>query len=70
MKNVITVKFSSETMKEFDALHKDMGVKSKADLINYALSLLSLYNDQRKEGFKIQFKKGNEVVEVAMPPVG
>ena len=66
----IILDFTPEIMDEIDSLKDSVGVKSRTELIRYALGLLSLTAEQKKEGFKMQFKKGNEIVSVAMPMLG
>ena len=66
----IILDFTPEIMDEIDSLKDSVGVKSRTELIRYALGLLALTTEQKKEGFKMQFKKGNEIVNVAMPMLG
>jgi metal-responsive CopG/Arc/MetJ family transcriptional regulator len=66
----IILDFSPEVMDEIDILKDTLGVKSRAELIRYALGLLDLTMEKRQDGFAMQFRKGEQVVDVAMPILG
>lgn len=66
----IILDFSPEVMEEIDILKDSMGVKSRAELIRFALGLLNLTTEKKKEGYVMQFKKDDKIVDVAMPFLG
>ena len=66
----IILDFSPEVMEEIDILKDSMGVKSRAELIRFALGLLNLTTEKKKNGYVMQFKKDDKIVDVAMPFLG
>lgn len=66
----IILDFSSSTVDDIDTLKDKIGMKSRTELIRYALGLLALTTEQKEAGFKMQFRKDDEIVTVAMPIFG
>ena len=66
----IILDFSPDVMHEIDTLKDTMGVKSRSELIRYALGLLDLTAEKRRDGFTLQFKKDDQIIDVAMPLLG
>lgn len=69
-KKRIILDFSPEVMNEIDILQENLGVKSRGELIRYALGLLDLTTEKKKDGYTMQFRKEDQVIDVAMPLFG
>jgi len=69
-KKRIILDFSPEIMKEIDDLQESLGVKSRGELIRFALGLLDLTTEKKKDGYKMQFRKEDKIIDVAMPLFG
>lgn len=69
-KKRIILDYSDDVMADIDALKDNLGVSSRADLVRFALGLLDLATEKTKDGYKMQFRKGDSVVDVALPLLG
>lgn len=61
----IILDFNEDAANNIDNLKERLGLKSRTELFRYALALLDLTEEKRREGYKLQFRKGNSVTEVA-----
>ena len=66
-KKRIILDYSEDVMAEIDTLKEKLGVSSRADLVRFALGLLDLTTEKTKDGYTMQFKKGDSVIDVALP---
>jgi len=59
--------FTPEVMKEIDELKDDLGLKSRTEMIRYAVGLLKTVSEMKRDGYSMQFKKGDEIVAIVLP---
>ena len=64
-KKKIILDFTEEAANNIDNLKDRLGFKTRTELIRHALALLDFTDEKRREGYKLQFRKGNNVTEVA-----
>ena len=64
-KKRIVLDFNEEAADNIDKLKDRLGFKTRTDLIRHALALLDMADEKKREGYKLQFKKGHSILELA-----
>lgn len=64
-KKRVILDFNEEAAENLDKLKDRLGVKTRTELIRHALALLDIADEKKREGYKLQFRKGDSVTEVA-----
>jgi hypothetical protein len=63
--NRVIVDFDDEAIKNLDALKKRIGAKTRTGLVRRALMLLEITEEKERDGYKLQFNKGDHTTEMA-----
>ena len=68
--NRMVLDLTPEVTREIEKLKDSLKVKSRTELIRYALGLLVCVVQHKREGYQIHLVKGNEVSKVIIPVIG
>lgn len=55
-----------EIANNIDARKDKLGFKTRTALVRHALSVLFMMDDKLSDGYTMQFKRGDEIVEVVL----
>lgn len=69
-KNRVILDIPKEAMNELKFIMETLDIKSKTEIVRYSLGLMSLIIKQRKKGYDVLLKKGDDVAKVIMPFLG
>ncbi len=71
MSNAVTkriqIELSESSMKKVENLRKNTDLKTTVDVIRMGLAVLDVIQQKKSEGYVMQFKKGEETVEIILP---
>jgi len=61
----VVLELNNNGIENLDKLKERMGIKTRTELIRHALALLDIAQEKQKDGYRLQFKKGDSITEVA-----
>ena len=64
-KTRVILDFNEEAARNLDRLKDLLGARTRTDLVRRALALLEFSEEKKRDGYKLQFKKGDTITEVS-----
>ena len=64
LKKRVMLSLSEKDAVELDRVKDKLGLDTRVGLIKQALAMIEVVDDKMKEGYTLQFKKGNKFIEV------
>ena len=65
-KTRVILDFNEEAAKNLDKLREQLGARTRTDLVRRALALLEFYEERKRDGYTMQFKKGDTVTAISI----
>jgi len=64
-KTRVILDFNEDAAQNLDKLKDLLGARTRTDLVRRSLALLEFSEEKKREGYKMQFKKGDTITEVS-----